>query len=170
MIAKRTKIVELTFTRQNLLYDIENYAFVEGDVMRTDNEHAKHQVFDIAQDGNIDRVNRILDLAHAECVEMMYPYTKEPCDSEGVQDNSLSVKEQYQISMLVPDDFSKSTVSLITKLVHEYMVCRVLADWMSITNPSSQSNWQSKLDSIEEQIRNHLNARCGRVRRAQTPF
>lgn len=138
--------------------------------MRTDNEHAKHQVFDIAQDGNIDRVNRILDLAHAECVEMMYPYTKEPCDSEEVQDNSLSVKEQYQISMLVPDDFSKSTVSLITKLVHEYMVCRVLADWMSITNPSSQSNWQSKLDSIEEQIRNHLNARCGRVRRAQTPF
>lgn len=170
MIAKRTKIVELTFTRQNLLYDIENYAFVEGDVMRTDNEHAKHQVFDIAQDGNIDRVNRILDLAHAECVEMMYPYTKEPCDSEEEQDNSLSVKEQYQISMLVPDDFSKSTVSLITKLVHEYMVCRVLADWMSITNPSSQSNWQSKLDSIEEQIRNHLNARCGRVRRAQTPF
>lgn len=170
MKAKRTKIVELTFTRQNLLYDIENYAFVEGDVMRTDNEHAKHQVFDIAQDGNIDRVNRILDLAHAECVEMMYPYTKEPCDSEDVQDNSLSVKEQYQISMLVPDDFSKSTVSLITKLVHEYMVCRVLADWMSITNPSSQSNWQSKLDSIEEQIRNHLNARCGRVRRAQTPF
>lgn len=170
MIAKRTKIVELTFTRQNLLYDIENYAFVEGDVMRTDNEHAKHQVFDIAQDGNIDRVNRILDLAHAECVEMMYPYTKDPCDSEEVQDNSLSVKEQYQISMLVPDDFSKSTVSLITKLVHEYMVCRVLADWMSITNPSSQSNWQSKLDSIEEQIRNHLNARCGRVRRAQTPF
>lgn len=170
MIAKRTKIVELTFTRHNLLYDIENYAFVEGDVMRTDNEHAKHQVFDIAQDGNIDRVNRILDLAHAECVEMMYPYTKEPCDSEEVQDNSLSVKEQYQISMLVPDDFSKSTVSLITKLVHEYMVCRVLADWMSITNPSSQSNWQSKLDSIEEQIRNHLNARCGRVRRAQTPF
>lgn len=170
MIAKRTKIVELTFTRQNLLYDIENYAFVEGDVMRTDNEHAKHQVFDIAQDGNIDRVNRILDLAHAECIEMMYPYTKEPCDSEEVQDNSLSVKEQYQISMLVPDDFSKSTVSLITKLVHEYMVCRVLADWMSITNPSSQSNWQSKLDSIEEQIRNHLNARCGRVRRAQTPF
>ena len=170
MIAKRTKIVELTFTRQNLLYDIENYAFVEGDVMRTDNEHAKHQVFDIAQDGNIDRVNRILDLAHAECVEMMYPYTKEPCDSEEVQDNSLSVKELYQISMLVPDDFSKSTVSLITKLVHEYMVCRVLADWMSITNPSSQSNWQSKLDSIEEQIRNHLNARCGRVRRAQTPF
>ena len=138
--------------------------------MRTDNEHAKHQVFDIAQDGNIDRVNRILDLAHAECVEMMYPYTKEPCDNEEVQDNSLSVKEQYQISMLVPDDFSKSTVSLITKLVHEYMVCRVLADWMSITNPSSQSNWQSKLDSIEEQIRNHLNARCGRVRRAQTPF
>lgn len=170
MIAKRTKTVTLTFKRTALVYDIENYAFVEGDVMRTDNEHAKHQVFDIAQDGNVDRVTRMLNLAHSECVEMMYPYTKEPCESEEVQDNELVEKDEYVISLLVPDDFSKSTVTLITNLVHEYMICRVLEDWMSITNPSSQSNWGAKLESIQEQIRNHLNARCGRVRRAQTPF
>lgn len=170
MIAKRTKTVTLTFKRTALVYDIENYAFVEGDVMRTDNEHAKHQVFDIAQDGNVDRVTRMLNLAHSECVEMMYPYTKEPCESEEVQDDELVEKDEYVISLLVPDDFSKSTVTLITNLIHEYMICRVLEDWMSITNPSSQSNWGAKLESIQEQIRNHLNARCGRVRRAQTPF
>ena len=170
MIAKRTKTVTLTFKRSALIYDIENYAFVEGDVMHSDNEHAKHQVFDIAQDGNVDRVTRMLNLAYSECVEMMYPYTKEPCNSEEEQNNELVEKEEYVIRLLISDDFSKSTVTLIANLVHEYMICRVVEDWMSITNPSSQSNWGAKLDNIQEQIRGHLNARCGRVRRTQTPF
>lgn len=75
-LPKRTKVVSLEFSRKALIYDISNCAYVEGDVMPADDEHSKHQVFDIAEDGNIDRVTRILDLAHAECVEMMYPYTK----------------------------------------------------------------------------------------------
>ena len=108
--------------------------------------------------------------SYSECVEMMYPYTKEPCNSEEEQNNELVEKEEYVIRLLVSDDFSKSTVTLIANLVHEYMICRVLEDWMSITNPSSQSNWGAKLDNIQEQIRGHLNARCGRVRRTQTPF
>ena len=95
MIAKRTKTVTLTFKRSALIYDIENYAFVEGDVMHSDNEHAKHQVFDIAQDGNVDRVTRMLNLAYSECVEIMYPYTKEPCNSEEEQNNELVEKEEY---------------------------------------------------------------------------
>lgn len=170
MIAKRTKIVELTFTRQNLLYDIENYAFVEGDVMRTDNEHAKHQVFDIAQDGNIDRVNRILDLAHAECVEMMYPYTKVSCeDSESVTNSPMDVY-QYCITLQIPDDFSKTTIDYVSKCVHEYMTSRVLTDWLSITKPSAANYWAVKAAEAKDQIRTSLNARMKRVRRTLSPF
>lgn len=170
MIAKRTKIVELTFTRQNLLYDIENYAFVEGDLMRTDNEHAKHQVFDIAQDGNIDRVNRILDLAHAECVEMMYPYTKVSCeDSESVTNSPMDVY-QYCITLQIPDDFSKTTIDYVSKCVHEYMTSRVLTDWLSITKPSAANYWAVKAAEAKDQIRTSLNARMKRVRRTLSPF
>lgn len=170
MIAKRTKIVELTFIRQNLLYDIENYAFVEGDVMRTDNEHAKHQVFDIAQDGNIDRVNRILDLAHAECVEMMYPYTKVSCeDSESVTNSPMDVY-QYCITLQIPDDFSKTTIDYVSKCVHEYMTSRVLTDWLSITKPSAANYWAVKAAEAKDQIRTSLNARMKRVRRTLSPF
>lgn len=170
MIAKRTKIVELTFTRQNLLYDIENYAFVEGDIMRTDNEHAKHQVFDIAQDGNIDRVNRILDLAYAECVEMMYPYTKVSCeDSESVTNSPMDVY-QYCITLQIPDDFSKTTIDYVSKCVHEYMTSRVLTDWLSITKPSAANYWAVKAAEAKDQIRTSLNARMKRVRRTLSPF
>ena len=56
----KTKAVTLVFKREELLYDAENYSFVEGDIMQAEDEHARHQVFDIGQDGNVDRVTRIL--------------------------------------------------------------------------------------------------------------
>lgn len=168
--AQRNKAVTLTFNRENLLYDIKNYAFVEGDIMNVDDENTRHQVIDIAEDGNIDRVTRVLDLAHAECVEFMYPYTKEPCVDEQTTNNDLVETPQYVIEMLVHEDFSQTTIDLLAKLIHEYMICRVLGDWFRITYPANQSGWELKAEDIKHQIRTRLHARCGRVRRTQTPF
>lgn len=168
--AQRNKTVTLTFSRENLLYDIKNYAWVEGDIMNVDDENTRHQVIDIAEDGNVDRVTRMLDLAHAECVEFMYPYTKEPCADEQTTNNNLPETPQYVIEMLVHEDFSQTTIDLLAKLIHEYMICRVLGDWFRITYPTNQSGWELKAEDIKQQIRTRLHARCGRVRRTQTPF
>ena len=120
---QQTKTVTLTFKRSELLYDVENYSFVEGDIMETENEHARHQVFDIGQSGNVNRVTRVLNLTHAECVEMLYPY-----------------------------------------------ICKVLADWMSITNPSSKANWEEKIMSIRAKIQTSLMSRKGKIKRKLKPF
>lgn len=167
---KRTKTVTLTFKREALLYDIENCAYIEGDVMPEVTAHNRHQTIDIAQDGNVDRVTRILDQAFAECVEFMYPYTKEACEKVELRDNVLSEAAEYIVNLYVDDDFSQTTVNLISKLIHEYMICRVLSEWLSITYPASQAKWEVKAEGIKDQIRTRLNARCGRVRRTQTPF
>ena len=70
---KDKRKVTLLFDREALFYDIANVAYVEGDVMQTENVHDKHQVIDIAEDGNVDRVTRLLDVAHATCVDFLYP-------------------------------------------------------------------------------------------------
>ena len=100
---QQKKVVILTFKRKELLYDASNYSFVEADIMPQDTEHAKHQVFDIVQDGNIDRVTRILNLAHAECVELLYPYAKEELpDTEEVLDDILKKPDTYTIKLILP--------------------------------------------------------------------
>lgn len=218
----RTKTVKLTFKREELLYDIRNNAYVEGDVMQVKTEHDRHQVQDIGEDGNIDRVTRVLDLAHAECEEALFPYTKEnveqetemddtptyvdpveetpteePTEEEPDADASGTVADEdepsalsddkdeeeftddtpaakptgdYVIRLLVPDEYSKTTVRLIVRYIHEYMVCRVLADWLSITNPPSAAKWKEKQDEALEGMKEAVNFRTGRVRRTQTPF
>lgn len=158
-LTARTKTVKLLFKRSELLYDIKNYAYVEGDVMQVNTEHDRHQVQDIGETGNIDRVTKVLDLAYAESVEALFPYTKQDVEQVTEMDNMPTVvydeepsdeggdevftnekpeetkSQDYEIQLLVPDAYSKTTVTLLVRYIHEYMVCRVLADWMSITNP-----------------------------------
>ena len=168
---QQSKTATLTFKRTELLYDAENYSFVEGDIMKADDEHARHQVFDIAAKGNIDRVTRVLNLAHAECVEMLFPYSKEeiPEGQEAMTD-VMTAPEEYHIVLNLPDGFSLTTLKLLTHLVHEYLVCRVLADWMSITNPGSQANWEEKFRELKTKIQTSLVSRTGKIRRKCKPF
>lgn len=168
---QQTKPVTLTFKRSELLYDAANYSFVEGDIMKADDEHARHQVFDIAEKGNIDRVTRVLNLAHAECVEMLFPYTKEEiAEGQEALNDVLTAPEEYHIVLNLPVGFSLTTVRLLQNLIHEYLVCRVLADWMSITNPNSEANWERKFESLRSKIRTSLMSRTGKVRRKCKPF
>ena len=164
-------MVTLVFDRAELVYDAENYSFVEGDIMKTDDEHVRHQVFDIGQSGNIDRVTRVLNLAHTECVEMLFPYTKQELPDEAVAlDNELAAPEAYGIEMRLPIGFSMTTVQLLKNLIHEYMVCRVVADWMSITNPSSRANWEEKFMTMKKKIQTCVMSRNGKVKRKLKPF
>jgi hypothetical protein len=167
----QTKAVILVFKRKELLYDAENCSFVEGDIMKTDNEHARHQVFDIAQKGNIDRVTRVLNTAHAECVEMLYPYTKEEMlDGQEALDDVLRQPETYEIRLTLPKTFSLTTLRMLKELIHEYLVCRVLADWMSITNPASEAKWEKKFAMLRNKIQTALMSRTRKIKRKLKPF
>ena len=166
----RNKSVTLTFLRSELVYDCENYSFVEGDIMGDDQQHAKHQVFDIAQDGNVDRVTRVLNLCFAHCVELLYPFSKENVVDGMTTTDRLVAHDKYELKLMVPDDFSSTTIRYLTKLIHELMVCCVMQDWMSITKPSSKNTWQEKIDGLEKQVAASVKERTGRVRRPMNPF
>lgn len=173
MIKKRTKTVTLTFLREQLLYDIKNLAYVEGDVLPDEAQHSKHQVQDIGEEGNVDRVTRMLDLALAHCVEALYPFSKVDVESGVVLDDTLTETPTYTVTLLVPDDFSDTTAKYLEQLIHNLLVYYVLADWMSIANvanPQSAANWAAKAQDLEDEIKSKLNARTGRVRKFQSPF
>lgn len=168
-----TNTATLTFYRSELLYDVKNIAYVEGDVVETQDEHDRHQIMDIGEDGNVDRVTRVMDLALAHCRELLFPYSRVNVGATETRDDELAAPEAYTIELKVPDDFSQSTLTYLEKLIHEYLVYRVLMDWMSITNlknPTSAANWAGKLQDLEDEIESTLNARIHRVRRTQTPF
>ena len=170
MIAARTKKVSLTFVRSELLYDISNIAWVEGDVMQVDDEHARHQLIDVCEDGNVDRVTRVLNLGIARCAELLYPYSKLPVEPDTYMVDALEEPEAYTIDLLVPDDFSQTTVNYLEHLIHELLVCMVIVDWLGMTKKESKTNWQEKIEGLERAIKATLSARVGRVRKTLAPW
>lgn len=146
-----TRVVRLKFLRGELLYDTQNYAYVESDVMGDERQHAQHQLADIVEKGNVDRVSRILSVVHTEVIEMLYPYTKEE-PVEEVIDDKLETPEEYEVVLTVPVTVSRTTLKLLSKLIHEYMVYRVMSDWLSITNPPASTHWMEKAEATQGQI------------------
>ncbi len=158
--------VTLTFLREQLLYDIRNYAYVESHVMQPDTEHAKHLVADVGEDGNADRVTRVLDLGVSMCREMLYPWAKREIEKTEL-DDTFAERKQYQIVMNVPSTMSQTTLTFVERLIHEYLVCRGVADWLSITNPQKSETWLAKAAEAESEIRTAIHSRMERTRTRQ---
>lgn len=166
---KKTKEAVLLFKREQLLYDIKNIAFVEGDTMDDEQYHLRHIVQDIGEEGNIDRVTRKLNLAHSECVELLFPFTKRRIMRDCLDDR-LEDKKVYGIFMTVPIDFSQTTLNALEELVHEYLVCSVLADWLSISNTKKAAVWKEKIEELKPAIKSKVRMSRGRLRISQHPF
>lgn len=150
--------VTLEFDIREILYDIANMAWVEGDLMDgVDYNHVRHLVQDVTEDGNRDRVMRIVDLAHAEANEMLYPWSRQELRGSVYLDNEPEKEDTLDMYLTVPARTSQGTINLILKLVHEWIVCRVLQDWLSITYPESAATWTAKIEELREAIRNAKN-------------
>ena len=168
-----SKQAVLAFNRSQLLYDIKNIAYVEADVMPAKEEHQRHQVFDIAEDGNVDRVTRVMDLAVGKCKEIIFPLTKTVVDEVESRDDNLKETQVYYIYLSLPQSFSKTTLDYLSKLIHEFIVYTVLVDWLSITditNESAYQKWANKLSDVITEIGRAKSTKIRRARRTQTPF
>lgn len=153
-------VAVLLFRRKELFYDIANMAFVEGHVMVEVDDEVRHTLQDIVEEGNRDRVERILDKAHAVITEALYPYTMRQVCLDHL-DNRRQYRPVFGIRLVIPKDFSQTTLNLMERLVHEYLVCDVLQDWLSITNPSKAEIWMMKRDEAHAALRRCVNNRRG---------
>lgn len=153
----------LGFQRDQLLYDINNASYIEGSVMETGNHHNRHMVQDVGEDGNVDRVTRILDLTVAQSREMLYPYTKHHIHRAELNDR-FNEQMVYGIVLKLPSDFSQTTLNLLEQLIHELLVCKAVAEWMRLTNPARSQSWQEKANEAVSEIRTSLTSRMTRTR------
>ena len=102
---------------------------------------------------------------------MLYPFTKETVLEDTVTDDILKENDVYVINMSVSDNFANSTINLLTKLIHEFIVARVLWDWFLIVNVEKAVAWEIRANKAKEEIRSCcIKKRIGKIKRPLTPF
>ena len=161
-------IIKLSFERKALLYDISNVCYVEADNMG-DEPTLSHHVFDVAEEGNVDRVTRVMNLAFAEVTELLYPFSKSEVEKSSAN-NLLTAPSAYELQLSLPANFSSSSVQLLRHSIHEYIVCSAVSDWLGIVKPSSAPNWGAKVVLLKNTIRDCMHNRRSFLRRRMQPF
>lgn len=160
----------LIFKREVLLYDIGNLAYVESHLQEENAPHAHHTTADIAEAGNVDRVTRIMDLVVSKAKDLLYPYTKAPCASGETEENDLEEPSAYIIELALPAGFSQTSVTLLEKLIHEWIVSRVLYDWLRMTKPESAEKYQERAREAEAEVNSVKHRRMKVFTRGLSPF
>lgn len=160
----------LQFNRKDLLYDIANCGFVIADLLPRDETNKSIHIADIIQDGNVDIVTRKMDVAYFACKELLRSWTKSDPVDGGVLNNEFVEREQYSIVLTYPEGVTMGTLENLNALVHEYMVARIIYEWLSINNREEMPIWYDKFTKIATSISACLSARGRATFRKVGPY
>lgn len=158
-----------------LLYDIANMAYVIADTHDHSN-HSLHRVRDITEEGNRDRVARVTGAAYATILCALSPIIRLPKEDIG-RDVSVEVRDlhiRFKDNEDVKFNLTKEKRLKIKETAHEYIVSRVLADWLEVTLPEASDVWkyraEESLDILKDIASDVASAGSCAFRRRISPF
>lgn len=121
-------------------------------------------------DENEEFFETTFNLAHSECKEFLFAFTKEEVIPDGNIDGPQQLFPNYNITLSLPKHFSHTTITLLTNLINEYITCRLLSEWIMITQPESHVYWIERCSMIKKQISIAMTSRTEPLRRTLRPF
>ena len=161
----------MKITKKTLVYDISNLAYVIADTGFAE-PHKLHQLRDICEAGNIDRVARLLGLAYSKALTVLSPVVSD-CVPSASHDFSLSVRD-YRFPLKRCGAARRLTPQRkleMKETVREFMVCHVLADWLDITMPEVAESWRNRAGECIDRLSSMVNELSAAVfRRKLSPF
>ena len=138
---KKTKTTTaiIRLSKQRMIYDIANNAFVVGETIEDAGPHIRHLVQDVVEGQNIDRVCRVMSLAFCRVKDLLRQWV-------------VDVEEEYVLRIVVPYGLPRCTIDYWAILAYEYVTASAIADWLGITAKDKAPEWQRKADEAAERL------------------
>lgn len=166
---EKLSIMLLTILSTEVLDDVRGAAWLEAELHPELDRHRRHEMADICEPGNIERVWRVLAMADAQVRIALIRILTGQNDMLLVNDLQQPPAWHYRFLFPIPTN----VMSFLREKIHEYMVAAVMADRTDVIIPSAASIWRSRLEDALAQLQN-LGATTrppyGRVRRPLWPL
>lgn len=166
--------VMIELVKKELIYDIKNTAFIFADSYSNPNVDAKQlkNVFDVSEDGNMDKLARILDSAVEDCREMLFRFTKLEMLGGGFDSDEwaecigspANEEENYYLAMRMPQGFSKTSVHTMTVYIHDYIVNQCMYEWLMVVFPDGADRFWALAEDKKQKIQAASNRSANRPR------
>ncbi len=140
----------LTILSDELLADLRSAAWLESELHPELDRHRRHEMADICEPDNVERVWRVLALCEAQVRLALARILCAPAQTP--EANLLLRPTQWDFSFR----FAISTPSggFLREKIHEYMVSAVMADRCSTIIPPAAATWQQRRDGAIAALRN----------------
>jgi hypothetical protein len=146
------KSVTIPFSKEKVLYDVSQTAYVIADSVEKTNAHQLHQLTDITQEGNIDIVNNTLSIAFSELQLLMGKNLREE-----------EKPQPLTLYLSVSDNFVTPHHNLLSDAGHYYLVWRILYDFCQLSYPDYIPVCGERIESYKKLIRDAVKYPSGKI-------
>ena len=158
--------MELVIKSGEVLADIGSAGWLEQELHPELDRHRRHQMADICEPDNAERVWRVLGLSVAE-VRVALLKVLRP-QSTYLLDNELTHPAEWTFSFSA--SLGDDTILLLKEKIHEYLVASVMADRCAVIIPTAAAIWQARASTAITTLRETaVSCGLGRARRPLWP-
>lgn len=140
----------MTILSTEILADIRSAAWLEGELHPELDRHRRHEMADICEPDNVERVWRVLALCEAQ---VRLALSRIVCAQAQTQEANVLLrptKWDFQFRYAV----SASVLGYLREKIHEYMLSGVMADRCSTIIPDAAATWASRRDAALGALQN----------------
>lgn len=132
-----------------VLDDVRSAGWLESELHPELNRHRRHEMADICEAGNMERVWRVLGVAVSE---VRLALLKILCQCWDVSpSNDLEHPDSWHFRFLF--HLPKDTLRYIKEKIHEYLVAAVMADRTAVIIPSAALTWKQRAEDALATLR-----------------
>lgn len=158
----------ITIISREVTDDIRSAAWLESELHEDFAPHRRHEMADICEEGNIDRIWRVFGLCDAEirvALRRILADSRPPAAG-----NTIDRPDKW--TYILAEGVSNETASLAKEKIHDYFTASALADRAEVIIPECAPIWKERardaLAELEQCSATAINGR--RVRRRMCPF
>ena len=147
--------VDIVLYANDLYADIANRLTLTADSMEAQTEGADlHTAKDAMDDGNKDTIDNLVARHVFDCINLLYPYSKTPIKRCRHNRESENEAEAYVIHLTFEHPRSETSIQLLQRLIHYYIVYKCYAEWLAMTVPQAGTYtlWEEMAESVRVQI------------------
>lgn len=136
---------------EELLADISGRLSLLAKAYRTEDGDT-HDTEDALDDGNREMVQNTVARLFYETANLLYPFCKSPLRSP-TADGRARGADEYVLLLQFPYERSEGQVRELAPCVHDYIVQKCVAEWLSLTLPQSDwQTWEQRAQQTRERI------------------
>lgn len=140
-----TTRVTIRLKTENLLYDIAQAGFLSAEAVASrlqDNQHVKHRMKDIVEDGNVDIVIREIDNAYTHSMLQLSQFAPPSPREEEITmtDDYNDYRESYDYTILINYEHARFLAERLTSLLHDYLVSSAICRYISVVADATHSS------------------------------